>query len=50
MIRVSGSFAVDLMFVLVATLLHCYEGGLKGGDICPECPMLDPPMAKARPS
>ena len=32
----------------VATLLHCYEGGLGegkgGGGICPKYPMLDPPM------
>ena len=68
MMRASGSFAVDLMSIKsynnsyyllslislssVATLLHCYEGGLGegkgweegGGGICPKCPMLDPPM------
>jgi len=38
-IRVRGSFAVDLMFVLVATLLHYYEGGSKGGGYLPRMPM-----------
>ena len=39
MISVCASFAVDLMFVLVATLLHYYEGGSKGGGYLPRMPM-----------